>query len=87
MDADLNPYSMGAGNPPPALTGREVQERQFRTLLARLRGGLSDRSMIVSGLRGVGKTVLLLEFEGIAKDARMDRAEPDRDQVGHRFSL
>jgi hypothetical protein len=60
---------MGAGNPPPALTGREAQERQFRTLLARLGGGLSDRSMIVSGLRGVGKTVLLLEFENIAKDA------------------
>jgi AAA ATPase domain len=59
---------MGAGNPPPALTGRETQEQQFRTLLARLGGGLSDRSMIVSGLRGVGKTVLLLEFESIAKD-------------------
>lgn len=59
---------MGAGNPPPALTGRDAQEQQFRTLLARLRGGLSDRSMIVSGLRGVGKTVLLLEFEEIAKD-------------------
>lgn len=69
MDPDINPYSMGAGNPPPALTGREIQERQFRTLLARLRGGLSDRSIIVSGLRGVGKTVLLLEFESIAKDA------------------
>jgi hypothetical protein len=42
--ANINPYSMGAGNPPPALTGREAQEQQFRTLLARLRGGLSDRS-------------------------------------------
>jgi len=60
---------MGAGNPPPALTGREAQEQQFRTLLARLRGGLSDRSLVVSGLRGVGKTVLLLEFESFAKDA------------------
>ncbi len=69
MNPDLNPYSMGAGNPPPALTGRTTQEQQFKTLLARLRGGLSDRGMIVSGLRGVGKTVLLLEFEDIAKDA------------------
>jgi hypothetical protein len=67
---------MGAGNPPPALTGREVQERQFRTLLARLGGGLSDRSMIVSGLRGVGKTVLLLEFEGIAKEAGWTAPRP-----------
>jgi hypothetical protein len=69
VDPNVNPYSMGAGNPPPALTGREIQEQQFRTLLARLGGGLSDRGIIVSGLRGVGKTVLLLEFEGIAKDA------------------
>ena len=76
MDPDINPYSMGAGNPPPALTGREAQEQQFRTLLARLRGGLSDRSMIVSGLRGVGKTVLLLEFEGIAKDAGWTAPRP-----------
>ncbi|HLL92966.1 MAG TPA: ATP-binding protein [Solirubrobacteraceae bacterium] len=67
---------MGAGNPPPALTGREDQERQFRTLLARLHGGLSDRSMIVSGLRGVGKTVLLLEFERIAKEAGWTAPRP-----------
>jgi hypothetical protein len=84
MDPDANPYSMGAGNPPPALTGREAQEQQFRTLLARLRGGLSDRSMIVSGLRGVGKTVLLLEFESIARDAgwtapRPFEIKPDTD--------
>jgi AAA ATPase domain len=76
VNPDTNPYSMGAGNPPPALTGREDQERQFRTLLARLRGGLSDRSMIVSGLRGVGKTVLLLEFESIAKEAGWTAPRP-----------
>jgi hypothetical protein len=76
MDTDTNPYSMGAGNPPPALTGRETQERQFKTLLARLLGGLSDRSIIVSGLRGVGKTVLLLEFESIAKDAGWTAPRP-----------
>lgn len=67
---------MGAGNPPPALTGREAQEQQFRTLLARLGGGLSDRSMIVYGLRGVGKTVLLLEFEEIANDAGWTTSRP-----------
>ena len=76
MDAAANPYSMGAGNPPPALTGRDAQEQQFRTLLARLGNGLSDRSMIVSGLRGVGKTVLLLEFESIAKDAEWTVPRP-----------
>ena len=67
---------MGAGNPPPALTGREAQEQQFRTLLARLGGGLSDRSLIVSGLRGTGKTVLLLEFEEIARDAGWTAPRP-----------
>lgn len=66
MDPLANPYSMGAGNPPPALTGRESQKDQFRTLLGRLRRGRSEQSVIVFGLRGVGKTVLLLEFESIA---------------------
>lgn len=57
---------MSAGNPPRALTGRGTQIEQFKTLLGRLSRGMSEPSMIVSGLRGVGKTVLLLEFEGIA---------------------
>ena len=66
MDPLANPYSMGAGNPPPALTGRQAQTEQFRTLLARLGRGMNEPSMVVFGLRGVGKTVLLLEFESIA---------------------
>lgn len=57
---------MRAGNPPRALTGREAQIEQFKTLLGRLGRGMSESSMIVFGLRGVGKTVLLLEFESIA---------------------
>jgi hypothetical protein len=69
-------YTKKLTDPPPVLTGRETQERQFKTLLARLRGGLSDRSIIVSGLRGVGKTVLLLEFESIAKDAGWTAPRP-----------
>ncbi|HUB36506.1 MAG TPA: ATP-binding protein [Solirubrobacteraceae bacterium] len=76
MDPTINPYSMGAGNPPPALTGREIQEEEFRILLARLSNGMSERSMIVSGLRGVGKTVLLLEFEGIAGEAGWTTSPP-----------
>ena len=66
MDRVLNPYSPGAGTPPPALTGREKQEDDFRLLLARLAAGRAERSMVVSGLRGVGKTVLLGGFQGIA---------------------
>jgi hypothetical protein len=71
-----NPYSMGAGNPPPALTGREDQERQYRLLLGRLARGRGEQSMIVWGLRGVGKTVLLLEFQGIADELRWVAPDP-----------
>ena len=67
---------MGAGNPPRALTGREAQTEQFRTLVGRLSRGTNDRSMIVFGLRGVGKTVLLLEFESIADASGWTAADP-----------
>jgi AAA ATPase domain len=66
MDPLANPFSMGAGNPPRALAGREAQKEQFRNLLGRLQLGRSEQSMVLSGLRGAGKTVLLLEFESIA---------------------
>ena len=67
---------MGAGNRPPALAGRAKQEEQFRTLLGRLDRGRSEQSMIVWGLRGVGKTVLLLEFQGIAEHMGWVAADP-----------
>jgi len=67
---------MGAGNPPPALTGREPQEHQFRTLLGRLSRGRNEQSMIIWGLRGVGKTVLLLEFRNIAAEMGWIAPEP-----------
>jgi AAA ATPase domain len=66
MDPLANPFSMGAGNPPRALAGRETQKEQFRNLLGRLQLGRSEQSIVLSGLRGAGKTVLLLEFESIA---------------------
>jgi hypothetical protein len=67
---------MSAGNPPRALTGRETQTEQFRTLLGRLGRGMSEPSMIVFGLRGVGKTVLLLEFESIADASGWTAPDP-----------
>lgn len=67
---------MGAGNPPPALTGRSAQEEQFRVLLQRLARGRSEQSMVVWGLRGVGKTVLLLDFQGIAGELDWIAPEP-----------
>lgn len=67
---------MGAGNPPRALTGREAQKQQFRTMLGRLAREMNEPSMIVFGLRGVGKTVLLLEFESIADASGWTAPDP-----------
>jgi AAA+ ATPase superfamily predicted ATPase len=69
MDHIANPYTPGAGSRPRELAGRDAEIAQFDTLLGRLERGNPERSMIVSGLRGVGKTVLLNEFERRA-DAR-----------------
>lgn len=62
MDPRKNPFAPGAGTRPPALVGRDAQLQSFDVLLDRLENGYSDQSMIITGLRGVGKTVLLDEF-------------------------
>lgn len=64
-----NPYAPGAGYQPPALTGRESQIRAVRILLERVGAGRPGRSLLIVGLRGVGKTVLLNTFEQIAEQA------------------
>lgn len=66
MDALRNPYTPGAGARPPALTGRDPELEQFALLLGRLELGRPEQSLLITGLRGVGKTVLLDAFEGIA---------------------
>ena len=66
MDPRANPYAPGAGTKPPALTGRDEEIEAFVVLLERLRRGVAGQSMIVKGLRGVGKTVLLNTFEDFA---------------------
>lgn len=68
MDAKINPYTPGAGTRPPALTGRDRQLEQFELLLDRLQIGRSERSMLINGLRGVGKTVLLNTFKDMAQE-------------------
>ena len=68
MDALTNPYAPGAGTRPPVLTGRDPEIEQFRLLLGRLERGHPEQSLLITGLRGVGKTVLLDAFEGIAED-------------------
>lgn len=66
MDPIRNPFSPGAGSPPPELVGREELLDQARILLARVQAGRSEKSMLLTGLRGVGKTVLLNEISHIA---------------------
>jgi hypothetical protein len=69
MDPVRNPYSPGAGTRPPALVGRDKEIDTMDVALQRLLLGRDARSQMLTGLRGVGKTVLLNEFELIA-DAR-----------------
>lgn len=67
MDPLDNPYTPGAGSRPKELAGRDSEIELFERLLGRLERGNHDRSIILWGLRGVGKTVLLNEFEEKAK--------------------
>ncbi len=69
MDAVRNPHTPGVGSRPPVLSGRDAQLGSFRILLEWLRLGRPEKSLLMTGLRGVGKTVLLSTFEGIAEDA------------------
>jgi hypothetical protein len=59
MDPRRNPYAPGAGAPPPELAGRDALIERAAIALDRIRSGRHDKSMILVGLRGVGKTVLL----------------------------
>lgn len=69
MDQRLNPYTPGSGVKPLKLAGRDAELEAFRLLLQRLADGRPERSLIYSGLRGVGKTVLLLEFETLTRES------------------
>src|SRR5215216_2361863 len=69
MDPINNPYTPNAGSRPQALAGRDHELEQFRVLVGRLKRGATEQSMVIRGLRGVGKTVLLNAFE--------DRAESE----------
>ncbi len=64
-----NPFAPGAGSPPPELVGREDVLRQAETLFARIKRGRAEKSMFLTGLRGVGKTVLLNRMNSMSEDA------------------
>jgi predicted transcriptional regulator len=59
MDPVTNPFAPGAGAPPPELAGRGELRETVRVALERARRGLPSKSILMVGLRGVGKTVLL----------------------------
>ena len=67
MDPIKNPFSPGAGSPPPELVGTRPILEQARILLGRIKTKRPEKSMLLTGLRGVGKTVLLNEIERLAK--------------------
>ncbi len=69
MDPVQNPFSPGAGAPPPELVGRSQILEQARVLFGRVIAGKPEKSVILTGLRGVGKTVLLNEMKELANDA------------------
>lgn len=66
MEALTNPYTPNAGAEPQAVVGRDDQLQLFDLLLARISRGRTEQSMVITGLRGVGKTVLLGQFRAKA---------------------
>lgn len=69
MDPIRNPFAPGAGTPPPELAGRDELRETIRVALERVRRGLPTKSILMVGLRGVGKTVLLDRMREDAESA------------------
>lgn len=66
MDPVRNPFAPGAGQRPPELAGRDKEVEAFGVVLERVARGRPERSLVLTGLRGVGKTVLLGELRSMA---------------------
>lgn len=69
MNPILNPFSPGAGTPPPELAGRQHILNKARILFERLKAGRSEKNFLLIGLRGVGKTVLLNEIHRLSEQS------------------
>lgn len=67
MNRAKNPFSPGAGTPPPELAGRSHILEDAMVAFERLKNGRSEKSIMLVGLRGVGKTVLLGEIQRLAE--------------------
>jgi len=82
VDQVLNPYSPGRGIRPLELAGRGVEISEMDVALQRIRTGRSAKSQLVTGLRGVGKTVLLHEFARVAGKRGFIHEHIEMDQDG-----
>jgi len=71
MDPVANPYAPGAGTPPPELAGRDELRESVRIAAERIRAGRPAKSLMMIGLRGAGKTVLLDRMRNDAEAAGM----------------
>lgn len=69
MNPITNPFAPGAGTPPPELAGRDELRETVRVAMERVRRGFSAKSIVMVGLRGVGKTVLLDAMRDCAEGA------------------
>jgi hypothetical protein len=87
MDPVRNPYSPGAGLRPRELAGRDREIATFDVLMARAASGLTSQSVVLTGLRGVGKTVLLNELADRARKAGwiVGQVEAESDEKGRPF--
>src|ERR1035438_9167283 len=84
MDPIRNPYAPGAGSPPPELAGRGAIRRDVEVRLQRLRLGRPAKSVMLVGLRGVGKTVLL---DQMRRDAEASGIQTVRIEAPENRSL
>jgi len=66
-DPAANPYASGAGTPPPALVGRDDIIAGVDIALRRLKSSRTGQHTLITGLRGVGKTVLLGKLAALAE--------------------
>jgi len=82
VDPIRNPYAPGAGQRPPELAGRDEQLQAFDVVLERVVKGRPERSLVLTGLRGVGKTVLLnaLRSQAVRQGWGIGKLEARPDQ-------
>ena len=82
MDRRLNPYAPGAGLQPPELAGRDALLEDATIDMARVLRRRPTRGMMLLGLRGVGKTVLLNRLYDAANEMGFETAKIEAPEGG-----